>query len=146
MILLLIIIISAFSKEDTPQNSSSAPNLESSTLIDSNISNNSDASSPDNSSNSNNSQDSQSQQNSGDSSSPDSSSPNSSEPNSSAVTTVQDYTVEDGDYFSSIVLYFYDSADVSLMEAFAAYNDMTLDTPLYPGMVLKVPPVEELNQ
>ncbi|MCI8632019.1 MAG: SpoIIE family protein phosphatase [Lachnospiraceae bacterium] len=146
VILLLIIIISAFSKEDTPQNSSSAPNLESSTLIDSNISNNSDASSPDNSSNSNNSQDSQSQQNSGDSSSPDSSSPNSSEPNSSAVTTVQDYTVEDGDYFSSIVLYFYDSADVSLMEAFAAYNDMTLDTPLYPGMVLKVPPVEELNQ
>lgn len=149
VILLLIIIISAFSKEDEPQVSSSTPTLESSVIVDSNLSSNSDISTPDNSSDSNNSQNSQNSQdsqNSADSSSSDSNSSNSSDSDSSAVTSVQDYTVQDGDYFSSIVLYFYDSADVSLMEAFAEYNDMTLDSPLYPGMVLKVPPVEELNQ
>lgn len=149
VIILLIIIIAAFGKEETPTQSSSIPNTESSIVIDSNISDNSDLSNPNDSSNS---QDSQNSQNSQDSSSAnssgsDSSSSDSSNSDSSAATSsVQDYTVEDGDYFSSIVLYFYDSADVSLMEAFAEYNDMTLDTPLFPGMVLKIPPIEELQQ
>lgn len=148
VILLLIIIISAFSKDDPASQSSSTPNVESSVIVDSNISDNSNLSNPNDSSNSQDSQNSQNSQDSsaGNSSDPNSSSSDSSSPNSSAApSAVQDYTVEDGDYFSSIVLYFYDSADVSLMEAFAEYNDMTLDTPLFPGMVLKVPPIEELQ-
>lgn len=136
VIILLVIIIMAFGKDDDPSNSSqtsSLVNMESS--MESLPADNSNISAPiDNSS-----------LPVGDSSLPlDSSLPTDDSSNASGITTEQEYTIEEGDYFYSIVMNFYDSGDLELMEAFAAYNDMTLETELYPGMVLKIPPKETL--
>lgn len=143
VILLLIIIISAFGKGDSDpaQSSANSSSTESSLSQESSILNNSDISGAANSS----------LPVGGDSSQLDSSTPNdnsssnnSSADNSSTTSSTQDYTVEDGDNFYSIVMYFYDDADLELMEAFAEYNGMTLESDLYPGAVLKVPPKETL--
>ena len=147
VILLLVIIIFAFSGSDDSDTQSSAnsvaaesstitssmvlPGANSSTALDS-----SSVTDDSNTSDTSDTSDSDSSATVDDSSSTD----------STSTDTIQEYTVVDGDYFYSIVLYFYDSGDLELMEAFAAYNDMTLDSELYPGMVLKIPPVEDLVQ
>lgn len=135
IIILLVIIILAFSggSDDTAQSSNTSTGTESSFLMESSqLVNSGDSSLAESSSLT------------GDSSLSGESSSDSSIADSSALTSEQEYIVEKGDYFYSIVLYFYDSGDLELMEAFAEYNNMTLDSPLQPGMVLKVPPKETL--
>lgn len=132
VIILLIVIIMAFSGDDTASNSSlpsqSSVVLNSSTPQDDSF-NNSSLSTND-SSNTSSINDSEN-----------SSDANNSSNNSSSM---QEYTVVDGDYFYSIVLEYYDIGDLEFMEAFAAYNNMTLESDLQPGMVLKIPPKEVL--
>lgn len=75
----------------------------------------------------------------------DSSAATTSDSSTTTAQTGSTYTVQDGDYFYSIVMSLYDSGDLDLIEAFAAYNGMTLDSSLYPGMTLQVPPIDELT-
>lgn len=145
VIILLILIISAFSGGDSDESSmgSNSSVISNSSMVPNDSTESSDNSTADSmvdSSLSTNESESSALNESSTPSNEESS--NNSSVNANGVT---DYTVEEGDYFYSIVLYFYGSGELELMESFAAYNNMTIDDALYPGMVLKVPPIEELR-
>lgn len=61
------------------------------------------------------------------------------------VTSEFEYTVEEGDTLYDIVMENYESADLELMEALAAYNGFTMDEGIYAGEVLKIAPFDVLG-
>lgn len=63
----------------------------------------------------------------------------------SSKPTTEYYFVEEGDTLYQIVVDYYDSADLDLMEALAKYNDFDMDEGIWVGQRLELPPIEKLG-
>ncbi len=63
----------------------------------------------------------------------------------SSKPTTEYYFVEDGDTLYQIVVDYYNSADLDLMEALAKYNDFDIDEGIWVGQRLELPPIEKLG-
>lgn len=69
----------------------------------------------------------------------------SSESSTAGPTEEGTYIVQSGDTLYGIVYEIYGDANFSLIEAFAAYNNMTMESTIIPGDVLRTPPLSELQ-
>lgn len=64
---------------------------------------------------------------------------------SSEPETIYEWEVAEGEYLSGIVGDYYGTYDLAFVEAVAAYNNISIDTGLEIGMILRLPPESELS-